>query len=143
MKYFISTERQLLQMDVVHALLAGSYWSPGVRRDIVETAARNSLVVGAYEQASGVQVGYARAITDHATFAYLCDVIVAEPHRKQGLASLMVGALEQTPTLNSLRRWCLVTRDAHDLYAKRGYTPVPPDRWMEKRMPDAGWRDPV
>ena len=142
MEYIISTERHLLQMDVVHALLAASYLSPGIRRDIVETAARNSLVVGAYERSSGAQVGYARAITDHATFAYLCDVIVAEPHRNKGLASRMVEALEQTPTLGTLRRWCLATRDAHAVYAKRGYTPVPEGRWMEKKFPDAGWRDP-
>lgn len=140
MRYEISTDRSLLQIDVIHRMLAASYWSPSVRRDVVEQAAKHSLVVGAYLADGGAQVGYARVITDHATFAYLCDVIVAEEHRGRGIAGMMIDALEATPSLNTLRRWCLATRDAHALYAKRGYVPVPDGRWMERRMPDSGWR---
>lgn len=140
MAYELSTDRRRLQLDAVHAMLAGSYWSPDIRRDVVETAMANSLVAGAYERDSGRQVGVARAVTDFATFAWLCDVCVDEAHRGRGLGIGMVRLLLDDDRLRTLRRWCLATRDAHGLYAKLGFEPVPVDRWMERRSPASAWQ---
>jgi GNAT superfamily N-acetyltransferase len=137
--YDISLDVHRVQIDAVHAALAASYWSPGIRREVLVSAIQNSLVAGAYEHSTGRQVGFARAVTDHATFAWLCDVYVDEPHRGAGVAKRMVGALLEHPGLRTLRRWCLATRDAHGLYEPFGFEPVPADRWMEKRSPQSAW----
>ena len=131
-----------MQLDVVHGFLAGSYWSPGVKRAIVANAIRHSVVIGAFEQVRGRQVGFARVITDFSTFAYLCDVFVDPAHRGRGIATRMVNELMGHPRLQSVRRFLLATRDAHALYAKHGFEPVPADRWMEKRFPCQRWQEP-
>jgi ribosomal protein S18 acetylase RimI-like enzyme len=131
-----------MQLDVVHAFLSGSYWSPGVKRSIVANAIRHSMVIGAFEQVRGRQVGFARVITDYSTFAYLCDVFVDPAFRDKGIARRMVGDLLAHPRLQSLRRFLLATRDAQALYAKLGFEPVHPDRWMEKRCPPQRWQEP-
>jgi GNAT superfamily N-acetyltransferase len=128
-----------VQIDIVHPALAASYWSPGIRREVVEHAIRNSLVIAAYERATGRQVAFARVVTDYATFAWLCDVFVDEAHRGRGIAKRMLSALIDDPRLQTLRRWCLATKDAHELYRPFGFTPVPAERWMEKRLPAAAW----
>lgn len=137
MEWLVSTDPARIQLDVVYPWLRGSYWSPDVRRDVVETAFAHSLVAGAY--CAGVQIGVARAVTDHATFAWLCDVFVAEGARGQGVGRAMVQALIDDPRLQTLRRWCLATRDAHEVYRPLGFTAVDPAIWMQ-RLPDpARW----
>jgi ribosomal protein S18 acetylase RimI-like enzyme len=121
-KYEISSEQSRLDIDAIHAYLTRSYWSPGIPRDIVERAARNSLCFGVYS--SGAQVGFTRVVTDYATFAYLCDVYVLEQHRGHGLAKLMMRAAMAHPALSGARRVMLATRDAHGLYRKFGFQDV-------------------
>jgi GNAT superfamily N-acetyltransferase len=125
------------QIDVAaaHAYLARSYWSPGIPVDTVAKAIANSLCIAV--QHGGEQVGLARAVTDRATFAYLADVYVLEEHRGHGLAQAMVGWLQDHPELQGLRRWLLMTIDAHPLYRKLGWSPLAhPDRAMERLFPD-------
>lgn len=140
-EYDLSQDRSRVQIDRVHAALAASYWSPGIRREVIERAIDRSLVVGAYDRATGEQVAFARVVTDYATFAWLCDVYVEEAHRGAGLGKRMLEALVADPRLQTLRRWCLATRDAHGLYARYGFVPVPAERWMEMRLPESAWRE--
>lgn len=136
--YEISADPARLDFDVVHGFLATSYWSPGVSRAVVERAARHSLAFGVYHDGGGAprQVGYARVVTDRATFAYLADVFVLPEHRGRGLATWLVGTVLAHPDLQGLRRWLLATRDAHALYARAGFTPLAaPERFMERRPP--------
>jgi GNAT superfamily N-acetyltransferase len=137
--YEISLDAARVQIDLVHPALAASYWSPGIRREVVERAIQNSLVIGGYEVASGRQVAFARVVTDYATFAWLCDVFVDEAHRGRGIAKRMIATLIDDPRLQTLRRWCLATKDAHDVYRPFGFGPVPAERWMEKRLPASAW----
>jgi GNAT superfamily N-acetyltransferase len=143
MPYTIKLGPGSMRLDEVHAMLAASYWSPRIRKDLVAKAMGASVVVGAFDDATGTQVGYARVVTDHATFAWLCDVIVHEDHRDRGLATRMLDALDAVESLRGLRRWCLATRDAHGVYAKRGYVPVVPGAWMERKASPALWQDPA
>lgn len=122
-------------MDVIHGFLTASYWSPGIPRALVERAVRNSVCFGVYEE--GRQVGFARVITDQATFAYLADVFILESHRGRGLAKALMSAIVADPRLQGLRRWVLATRDAHKLYERYGFTPLAkPQRFMELHQPD-------
>lgn len=138
--YTISLDPARVQFDRVHALLTESYWSPRIRADVLRTAIKNSIVAGAFEAETGRQVAFARVVTDQATFAWLCDVIVDPAHRGKGLAKRMCRELDADPRLQTLRRWCLATRDAHSLYAQFGFEPVPEGRWMEKRLPVERWQ---
>lgn len=131
----ISLDPARQDLDAIHRMLAGTYWSPGIRREVVAEALRNSITAVAIDEATGDTVGMARVVTDRATFAWLCDVIVDERFRGQGLARRLIEELERHPELKTLRRWCLATRDAHGLYRKFGYQPVPTDRWMERVGP--------
>ena len=143
--YVISTDQARLDFDVVHRYLTQSYWSPGITRATVERAARNSMTFGIYYIAAGgapaspgawEQVGYARAITDRTTFAYVADVFVLESHRGRGLGVWLVETICAHPELQGLRRWLLATRDAHGLYAPFGFVPLKdPGRWMERVDP--------
>jgi len=118
--------------DVVHPWLTSSYWSPGVSREKVErAAAHSSMVINAF--LDGRQVGYCRVISDRASFAYLCDVFVAEEARGKGVGQAMVGFALEDPEHQNLRRWLLATHDAHSLYEKFGFKLLPnPERWMAK-----------
>ena len=130
----ISTDAARLDLQAIHAFLSQAYWSPGIPLETVRTAISHSVCVGAYRGAQ--QVGFARAITDHATFAYLADVYVLEDHRGQGLSRRMVQALTEHSALQGLRRLLLITRDAHGLYAKFGFKPLAaPERFMELHRP--------
>ena len=122
--YEISTDPARLDIDAMHAYLTRSYWSPGIPRDIVERAARHSLCFGLFESATGAQVGLMRVVTDHATFAYLCDVYVLEEHRGHGLAKWMMREVMAHPSLAGARRVMLATRDAHGLYRQFEFTDV-------------------
>jgi GNAT superfamily N-acetyltransferase len=133
--YDISTDPSRLQLDAIHAYLSRSYWSPGVPRAVVARAIEHSLCFGIY--LGDAQVGFARVISDMATFAYLADVYVLEPHRGQGLAGRLVEQILAHPDLQGLRRFLLATADAHRLYARFGFTPLAaPERMMEIRDPD-------
>ena len=140
MTWRISTEARELQLDVIHPWLRASYWSPDIRRDVVERAFANSLVVGAYA-ADGRQMGVARAATDRATFAWLCDVFVTEDARGQGIARAMVETLIKHPELATLRRWLLGTRDAHAVYAPFGFRAVDASVFMVYAPPTERWAD--
>lgn len=121
--YRLSLDPADLQFDVIHGYLTESYWSPGISREMVEDGARHSLVAGTYGP-DGRQVGFARIITDHATFGYLADVFVLEPHRGRGLSTAMVRALMDLPEVQGLRRLMLATRDAHGVYEKLGWSRI-------------------
>lgn len=140
MKYHITLDPSRIDIEQIHPLLAGAYWSLDVRRDVVERAFRNSIAAVAIDEQNGAIVGVARVVTDQATFAWLCDVFVHPDHRGRGLSTRMISELHADPRLTTLRRWCLATRDAHDLYRRFGYTPVASDRWMERKMPESAWR---
>lgn len=128
--YTISCDPARLDLGVIHGFLAQSYWAKSIPRTLVERSIRNSLCWGVYD-ASG-QVGFARIITDRATFAYLCDVFIAAEHRGKGLSKALVAAVAGHPDLQGLRRWMLVTVDAHGLYEQFGFKIVSqPERHME------------
>jgi GNAT superfamily N-acetyltransferase len=133
--YEISTDPARLDIDAIHACLTRSYWSPGIPREVVARTAANSLCFGLFHATEG-QVGYARVVTDRASFAYLCDVYVLEAHRGQGLSKWLLQTILAHPDLQGLRRFMLATRDAHGLYAQFGFTPLAsPDRMMEILRP--------
>ena len=135
----LSDDFARLDLDRVHRWLAGSYWSPGIARDLVERAARGSHCLGAYR--NGEQVGYARAITDHAAFAWIADVWVDEPVRGEGLGRQMVRWFLDHPDFAGVRRFALVTGDAHGVYEALGFhAPLRPERYMERLHPDAAAR---
>jgi GNAT superfamily N-acetyltransferase len=134
----LSTDPARLDLDRVHGWLRDAYWSPGVRRDIVERAFANSLSVGAYGDDGG-QLGVARVVTDQATFAWLCDVFVDPGARGRGIARAMVQTMLDDPRLQTLRRWCLATRDAHDVYAPLGFATVDARIWMEHKPSASRW----
>ena len=134
--YRISTDRQEMDLDLVHGFLTESYWSPGIPREIVKQAMDHSICFGAFDQA-GNQVGFARAVTDRATFAYLADVFVLETHRGQGISKQLMDAYTKHPDLQGIRRHLLATSDAHKLYEKYGFTPIEqPEVFMHKHNPD-------
>jgi GNAT superfamily N-acetyltransferase len=122
--YELSSDATRFDVDAIHAYLTRSYWSPGIPRDLVERAVRHSLCFGAFERASGAQVGFTRVVTDHATFAYVCDVYVLEAHRGHGLGKAMMRAAATHPALSGARRIMLATRDAHGLYRQFGFSEV-------------------
>jgi N-acetylglutamate synthase-like GNAT family acetyltransferase len=126
----ISTDRARLDVASIHRYLSEeSYWAKGISRALVERAIAHSLCFGAFDGA--MQVGFARVITDYATFGYLADVYVLESHRGRGISKCIMDAVRAHPELQSLRRWHLVTRDAHGLYAQYGFVPLDaPDRHM-------------
>jgi len=130
----LSDDASRLQVDRIHGWLASSYWSPGIERALVERAIAGSHCLGAYRD--DVQVGFARMITDHATFAWLADVWVDESVRGQGLGRRMVGWFLDHPSFAGLRRIGLVTADAHGVYAGLGFhSLVRADRYMERLAP--------
>ena len=134
--HLISDDPARLDAIAIHAYLSRSYWSENIPVDVVQRALGGSLCIGAY-QADGSQIGLVRVISDHATYAYLCDVYVLEEHRGHGLAKAMLAFVMRHPRLQGLRSWSLRTRDAHGLYASFGFTPLEnPDSYMTLRFPD-------
>jgi GNAT superfamily N-acetyltransferase len=135
--YTISTEVQKMDVEAIYAYLARSYWAEGRTKSTVEKSIRNSLNFGVFAP-EGAQVGFARVITDYATFAYLADVYILEEHRGHGLSKWLMETIMAHPELQGLRRWSLATRDAHGLYAQFGFTPLPkPEIWMQIFNQDA------
>jgi GNAT superfamily N-acetyltransferase len=133
--YSISADRARLDVAAIHAYLTRSYWSPGVPLAVVVRAVANSLCFGVFHGAD--QVGFARVITDRATFAYLADVYVLEAHRGRGLSKWLMTAVLAHEDLQRLRRFMLATRDAHGLYRQFGFVDLAnPSRIMEIFHPD-------
>jgi GNAT superfamily N-acetyltransferase len=130
----VSCDAGKLEVDRIHAFLTASYWAEGVSLEIVTRSIENSIPFGVY--VTGEQVGFARVISDRASYAYLADVYVEEDHRGKGLSKLLMRAILGHPDLQGLRRWLLGTRDAHGLYRQFGFTELKrPERWMEKADP--------
>jgi len=133
--YEITTDKSRLDIGAIHDFLSTSYWSPGIPRTVVERAIANSMCFAAL--ADGEQVGFARVVTDKATFAYLADVYVLPEHRGNGVSRKLMEEIIRHPDLQGLRRMLLATRDAHGLYAKFGFKPLnAPDRVMELHNPN-------
>lgn len=135
--FTISTDRDRLQTDAIHRFLSEeSYWAQNRSREQTERAIKNSLPFGVYTGEN--QIGFARVVTDYATFAYVGDVYILEEYRGQGLSKWLMEVIVSHAELQGLRRWILATRDAHTLYEKFGFHAlVHPERWMEKPAPDA------
>lgn len=131
----ISSDPARLDVDAIHAFLAGAYWSVGIPRETVARALAHSLAFALYHRDR--TIGFARFVTDRATFAYLADVFVVPEHRGKGLATWLVRTALGHPDLAGLRRVMLATRDQHKLYARFGFTPLAhPERFMEIHDPD-------
>ena len=135
----LSADKSKLQLDTVSGWLSQTYWSPNIRREVVAKAFANSFAVGAY-LSDGEQVAVARAVSDGATFAWLCDVFVADSYRGRGLAKQMTQHLLALPELQTLRIWLLGTRDAHEIYRAVGFNEVEPGRFMVLRTPTTNWQ---
>ncbi len=126
----VSTEFSEMDVDLVHNTLKDIYWSKGIPREIVEKAMKNSINFGVFDGPK--QLAYGRIITDRATFAYMADVFVIEERRGQGIGTMLVEAIIAHPDLQGLRRFCLMTKDAHSLYARYGFkASADPSRYME------------
>ena len=134
--YTISDDPVRLDLRAIHAYLSRAYWCADIPFEIVDRAVRGSLCIGAYDS-TGAQVGLTRLISDRATFCYVSDVYVLESHRGRGLSKAMLAMAIDHPALQGLRRWSLVTADAHELYRQFGFVPVVrPERHMERLEPD-------
>jgi GNAT superfamily N-acetyltransferase len=140
----VSDNPARLDLAVVHGFLATSYWAAGIPEETVRRSIAGSLAFGLYrlkdeiDQGGERQIGFARAVTDRATYAYLADVFVLPEARGGGLGTFLVESVLAHPDLQGLRRWSLVTRDAHALYRKFGFAPLAaPDRHMERLATDA------
>jgi GNAT superfamily N-acetyltransferase len=134
--YLISTDPSLLDLETVHGFLQRSYWAADRPLETVRRSVEHSLNFGLYQDEDGQQAGFARVVTDFATFAWLCDVFIDEAHRGHGLGVWLMETIVGHPRLQGLRLWMLGTRDAHSLYEKVGFTPLgAPERWMWKLSP--------
>ncbi|MEP7012767.1 MAG: GNAT family N-acetyltransferase [Acidobacteriota bacterium] len=130
--FIVTTDPSRFQLGEIHAFLTGSYWAEGIPLATVEASILGSLAFALLDP-EGRQVGFARAITDGATFAYLADVYVLEELRGRGLGTFLMECVSAHPELQGLRRWSLVTRDAHSLYRRFGFGELGrPGGWMEK-----------
>ena len=135
-QYTITTDKRQLDLNAIHAFQSQTYWSPGVPMAVVERAIENSLAFGVFE--GNEQVGFARVVTDKATFAYLADVYVLEAHRGKGLSKRLLEEIQAHEELQGLRRFLLATKDAHRLYAQFGFKQLAnPSLMMERWNPNA------
>src|SRR5947209_8277470 len=157
--FLINTERARLDLDVIHGFLTNCYWAKGIPRDIVARSMEHSLCFGIYDVGSEatarvakdaqpfgsapggrgatMQVGFARVVSDFATLAYVGDVFVLEPYRGRGLSKWLMDCIVRHPALQGLRRWILLTRDAHGLYSHFGFKALTsPEQFMERHRPD-------
>lgn len=134
--YLYSTDKAKLNIELIHNYLTNdSYWANGVSLDIVKRSIENSVCFGIY--LNNEQVGFARVVTDKATFGYLGDVFVLDVHRGKGLSKNLMAFMLKHPELQGFRRWMLLTRDAQELYKKFGFIQFhAPDRCMELWFPD-------
>lgn len=129
--FTISTDPARLDMDAICDFLKRAYWANTRPRERTERAIKNSLVFGVYD--GDKQIGIARVISDYSIFAYLCDVFIHEDYRTHGLGKWLIQTIMEHPDLREMRRWVLVTHDAHGLYRQFGFTSMEdPERWMQK-----------
>ena len=129
-QFTISTDPARLDMDAIVDMLQRAYWATGRPREKTECAFQNSLVFGVYDRDR--QIGMARVVTDFSIFAYLCDVFIHEDYRARGLGKWLMQTIMNHPDLEDLRRWLLVTSDAHGLYRQYGFSTIEdPERWMQ------------
>jgi GNAT superfamily N-acetyltransferase len=130
--FVISTDRSRLNLEFIHSFLSTkAYWAMGRSLDVVERTIQNSLPFGVFEGSK--QIGFARVVTDFATFAWIADVFIVEEYRGRGLGVWLIEIISSHPQLQGFRRWILATRDAHDLYRRFGFTELAnPQRYMEK-----------
>lgn len=136
MTFELSDDKARLDVRRIHSWLTSSYWSPGIELELVQRAINGSHCLGAYR--NDEQVGFARAITDHATFAWIADVWVEADVRGEGLGQRLVGWFLNHPNFHGIRRIGLVTADAHGVYEKLGFHALlRPDRYMERLSPEA------
>lgn len=133
----VSTNPDRLDLEVIHDFLTNeSYWAKNRTIEQTRRAIRNSLCFGVYDRER--QVGFARVVTDYATFAYVGDVFILDEYRGKDLGKWLMETMVSHPDLQGLRRWLLATRDAHGLYEHYGFAPLRyPERWMELTAPDA------
>jgi GNAT superfamily N-acetyltransferase len=134
--YLISTDRSRLNIELIHEFLSTTtYWAIGRAREVVQRSINNSLPFGIYQ--GNDQVGFARVVTDYATFAWVADVFVLPEHRGRGLSKRLMEVILAHPELQGFRRWVLATKDAHSLYARFGFIELHrPERWMERPDPN-------
>lgn len=133
--FLITTERSRMDIVAIHGFLTESYWARGIPLAVVEKSMQNSLCFGVFEGQS--QVGFARVITDYATFGYLGDVFILQSHQGLGLGKWLLDCVMAHPGLQGLRRWNLATRDAHSLYARYGFSALAKSEYyMEINVPD-------
>lgn len=131
-RYSISTDSSRFDLDLIHDFLTKCYWAEGIPRDVVQRSIENALCFGVFEDDR--QVGFARVISDYTTYAYVGDVFILESHRGRGLSKQLMRAIMNHPRLQNLRRWSLVTQDAHGLYQQFGFTQLAkPESYMEIR----------
>jgi GNAT superfamily N-acetyltransferase len=130
--FVVSTERARLDLDAIYRYLSEeSYWAAGIARDVLERSVANALPFGLYAP-GGVQIGFARVVSDFARFAWLSDVYVLAAHRGKGLGHFLVAGVMAHPQLQGLRRWMLSTNDAHRIYAEYGFGDVDPETLMTR-----------
>jgi GNAT superfamily N-acetyltransferase len=135
--FTISTDPARLDADAIAEMLKRAYWAQGRPRERVDRSLANSLVFGLYD--GNKQIGLARVVSDYAIFAYLCDVFIHEDYRAHGLGKWLMQTGYSHPDLQGLRRWTLVTRDAHNLYRQFGWDMLAnADHWMEILNPFSG-----
>jgi len=134
-EFEISTDPERIDVSVVHGFLSKSYWAKGIPLETVQRSIQHSICFGIYRGQQ--QIGFARVISDRSTFAYLADVFVLESHRGNGLSKWLMQCIMAHPELQGLRRWVLVTRDAHGLYRQFEFQALNrPEGWMELHTPD-------
>ena len=140
--YTISTDKSRLDVDMIHRYLSEeAYWSRNIPRDLVERSIENSICFGAYDGQK--QVGFARIVSDCATIGYIGDVFVLPSHRGRGISKQIMNAIREHPDLQRLRRWHLVTTDAHGLYEQFGFQKIgKPERHMEIIVENPYGHDP-
>lgn len=127
----ISTDKSLLDLDLIFGFLSSSYWAKGRTLSVMKRSIENSLNFGVYLE--GHQIGFARVVTDYGTFAYIADVFILEEHRGKGYSKELVKEITGHPDLATIRRWILATKDAHGLYSQFGFSKLKdPERFMEK-----------
>ena len=128
--FTISTDPARLDVDIIVDMLTRAYWAIGRPRERTERAIKNSLVFGVYD--GHKQIGLARVVSDYSIFAYLCDVFIHEDYRAHGLGKWLIQTIMEHPDLRDIRRWVLVTNDAHGLYKQFGFTSIEdPEHWMQ------------
>jgi GNAT superfamily N-acetyltransferase len=130
----ISTDPARVDIAVVHSFLTNCYWAKGISPALVQRSLEHSICFSIFH--GNAQIGFARVITDRATFAYLADIFVLEAHRGKGLSKWLMECIQSHPDLQGLRRWMLATRDAHGLYRQFGFHELAsPERFMEMHHP--------